>query len=126
MMAGVWAVLRIRRSESSASPPAMLGTAATEAGGGGAREAAHWWRHSASGPKAAQGPDGAAGGFCGAPRRRSPRPGVRSMTILLTGRTLTRTEVVRVARGREPVALDAAAVERMAAAREVVQQAIAH
>src|SRR5437762_98353 len=107
-MAGVRAVLRIRKSESSAGPPAMLETAATEAGGGGAREAAHWWRHSASGQRAAQGPDWAAGDICGAPRRRSPRAGARSMTVLLTGRTLTRAEVVRVARDRESVALDAA------------------
>ena len=47
------------------------------------------------------------------------------MTVVLTGRHLTRGEVVRVAREREPVSLAPAAAERMAASRAIVEAAVA-
>jgi histidine ammonia-lyase len=47
------------------------------------------------------------------------------MTVLITGRTLTLEEVVRVARRREPVRLDPSARERMAQARVVVERVVA-
>jgi histidine ammonia-lyase len=47
------------------------------------------------------------------------------MTVLLTGRDLTRDELVRVARGSEPVALDERARARMDATRAVVEAAVA-
>jgi histidine ammonia-lyase len=47
------------------------------------------------------------------------------VTVTLTGRKLTLDEVVRVARGGERVELATAAVERMRAAREVVELSIA-
>jgi histidine ammonia-lyase len=43
------------------------------------------------------------------------------MTVRLTGRNLDRDQVVRVARGREPVELDRAARERMTRSREIVR-----
>ena len=47
------------------------------------------------------------------------------MTVVLTGRTLTREDVLRVARGGETVALHPDAINRMAAARGVVERALA-
>jgi histidine ammonia-lyase len=47
------------------------------------------------------------------------------MTVALTGADLTRAELVRVARGREPVRLDERARARMDATRAVVDAAIA-
>ena len=47
------------------------------------------------------------------------------MTVVLTGRDLTRGEVVRAARDGESVVLDRAALERMAASRAVVERALA-
>src|SRR5690242_11068503 len=47
------------------------------------------------------------------------------MTVVVTGRDLTRGEVVRVARGAEPVRLDDRARARMEATRAVVDAAIA-
>src|SRR5712691_890965 len=47
------------------------------------------------------------------------------MTVTLTGHDLDRDQVVRVARGGEPVALDDRARERMTETREVVRRAIA-
>lgn len=47
------------------------------------------------------------------------------MTVELTGRDLTLDEVVRVARGAEEVTLASEAVERMRAARAVVERALA-
>jgi histidine ammonia-lyase len=47
------------------------------------------------------------------------------MTVVLTGRDLTRGELVRVARGREAVRLDEDARARMAATRTVVEAAVA-
>ena len=47
------------------------------------------------------------------------------MTVVLTGRDLTRDDVVRVARGGERVELAASAVDRMAAARGVVEERLA-
>jgi histidine ammonia-lyase len=46
------------------------------------------------------------------------------MTVVLSGLDLTIDEVVRVARGREPVELAAAAVERMRESRAVVERAV--
>src|SRR2546423_11223016 len=46
------------------------------------------------------------------------------MTVIVTGRDLTAEELVRVARSGEPVELAPAAVERMAAARAIVEQAL--
>jgi histidine ammonia-lyase len=46
------------------------------------------------------------------------------VTVLLDGRSLTVDEVVRVARGGEPVELAAAAIERMAASRAVVERVL--
>jgi len=46
------------------------------------------------------------------------------VTVVLTGRSLTRRELVRVARGDEPVALDERARARMLATRAVVERAI--
>ncbi len=47
------------------------------------------------------------------------------MPVVLTGRSLTREELVRVARHGEHVALDPAAVARMTAAREIVEERLA-
>ena len=47
------------------------------------------------------------------------------MTIVLTGKSLTLDEVVRVARGREHAEIAPEAVERMQAARAVVDRAVA-
>ena len=47
------------------------------------------------------------------------------MSVLLTGLDLTLEEVVRVARGGEPVELAPEAIERMRAARDVVESALA-
>jgi histidine ammonia-lyase len=47
------------------------------------------------------------------------------MTVLITGRSLTLDEVVRVARHREPVQLDPTARERMSRARAVVERVVA-
>lgn len=47
------------------------------------------------------------------------------MTVSITGRSLTRDEVVRVARGREPVRLDERARARMRQTRDVVERAVA-
>jgi histidine ammonia-lyase len=47
------------------------------------------------------------------------------MTVVLTGRDLTRDRLVRVARGEEEVELDPGAIERMGAARLIVETAIA-
>ena len=47
------------------------------------------------------------------------------MSVLLTGLDLTLEEVVRVARGGEPVELAPAAIERMRASRDVVESALA-
>ncbi len=47
------------------------------------------------------------------------------MTVLLTGRDLSRQQVVRVARDGEAVRLDPAAVQRMRASRSVVEEALA-
>jgi histidine ammonia-lyase len=47
------------------------------------------------------------------------------MTLALTGSGLTIDDVVRVARGGEPVSLDRAALDRMAAARAVVERTLA-
>lgn len=46
------------------------------------------------------------------------------MTVVLDGRSLTVDAVVRVARDAEPVEISPDAVERMAAAREVVERAV--
>ena len=46
------------------------------------------------------------------------------MTAILTGRDLTREQVLRVARGTEAVALDPEAVRRMRASREIVDRAL--
>jgi histidine ammonia-lyase len=46
------------------------------------------------------------------------------MTVLLNGETLTVDEVVRVARGREEVSLDAEASRRLAEARALVERAV--
>ena len=46
------------------------------------------------------------------------------MTVTLTGQDLSREQVVRVARGREPVALDDLARARMRRTRDVVRDAI--
>nr|MDP9482003.1 aromatic amino acid ammonia-lyase [Chloroflexota bacterium] len=46
------------------------------------------------------------------------------MTVTLTGRDLTRAELVRVARGGEPVELDPAAIATMTAARAVVERSV--
>jgi histidine ammonia-lyase len=47
------------------------------------------------------------------------------MTVVLTGTTLELDDVVRVARGGERVELDASALERMHASRDVVEAALA-
>ena len=47
------------------------------------------------------------------------------MTLALTGSGLTIDDVVRVARRGEPVSLDPAALDRMAAARAVVERTLA-
>lgn len=47
------------------------------------------------------------------------------MAVVLDGRSLAAEDVVRVARGREPVELAAAAVERMRTCRSVLEAAIA-
>ena len=47
------------------------------------------------------------------------------MPVIVTGRDLTRAEVVRVARGREPVRLDDRARARMSETRAVVERALA-
>ena len=47
------------------------------------------------------------------------------MTVVLTGSDLTLAELVRVARGAEPVELAPEAVERMRATRAVVEAAAA-
>jgi histidine ammonia-lyase len=47
------------------------------------------------------------------------------MTVVLSGHDLTLDEVVRVARGGEPVALAPEAVERMVDARAIVERAVA-
>ena len=47
------------------------------------------------------------------------------MTVLLTGTTLALEDVVRVAREGEPVELDAGALERMRASRDLVEAALA-
>ena len=47
------------------------------------------------------------------------------MTVVLTGSALTIDEVVRVARAAEPVAIGPGAVERMRAARTVVEEVLA-
>src|SRR5262245_41486176 len=47
------------------------------------------------------------------------------MTVTLTGTELTLDDVVRVARQGERVELDASAVERMRASRDVVEAALA-
>lgn len=47
------------------------------------------------------------------------------MPVLLTGRDLTRDDVVRVARGRERVALDPTAIARMAATRAIMRERLA-
>ena len=47
------------------------------------------------------------------------------MTLALTGSGLTIDDVVRVARGGEPVSLDPTALDRMAAARAVVERTLA-
>src|SRR5262245_10266308 len=47
------------------------------------------------------------------------------MTVVLTGTTLTLVDVVRVARAGERVELDAGALERMRASRDVVDAALA-
>jgi histidine ammonia-lyase len=44
------------------------------------------------------------------------------MTVVLTGQDLTRDQVARVARGAEPVELATAAIERMLAARSVLEE----
>ena len=49
----------------------------------------------------------------------------RAVAVLLTGATLTVDEVLRVARAGEEVRLDAAALERMRAARAVAERALA-
>ena len=46
------------------------------------------------------------------------------MTVVVTGSTLTLDEVVAVARGDVPVALDPRAIDRMEASRRVVEQAL--
>jgi histidine ammonia-lyase len=46
------------------------------------------------------------------------------MTVVLTGRDLTRAEVIRVARAGELVALDTAAIATMAASRAVVERSL--
>ena len=47
------------------------------------------------------------------------------MTVVVTGRDLTRDELVRVARGHEPVTLDDRARARMDATRAIVEAAVA-
>ena len=47
------------------------------------------------------------------------------MTVVLTGRDLLRDDVLRVAREGEPVALAPAALDRMAAARSIVEERLA-
>jgi histidine ammonia-lyase len=47
------------------------------------------------------------------------------MTVVLTGTTLALEDVVRVAREGEPVELDAGAIERMRASRDLVEAALA-
>ncbi len=47
------------------------------------------------------------------------------MTVVLTGRDLTRDQVSRVARANEPVVLDRAAIEGMRRSREIVEDALA-
>jgi histidine ammonia-lyase len=47
------------------------------------------------------------------------------MTVVVTGRDLTREQLVRVARDLEPVALDPAAADRMAATRSILESALA-
>jgi len=46
------------------------------------------------------------------------------VTVVLTGRDLDRQQLVRVARGREPVELDASARARMIRSREIVRAAL--
>ena len=46
------------------------------------------------------------------------------MTVVLTGRDLNRDQVMRVARHREKVTLDASAVEAMRRSREIVEGAL--
>src|SRR5438046_7672188 len=59
------------------------------------------------------------------PRVRHGRSGrLHGMTVLVSGRTLTRDEVVRVARTSERVHLDAAARDRMGDTRAVVERAL--
>jgi histidine ammonia-lyase len=50
--------------------------------------------------------------------------GAQPMTVVLTGRDLTRDELTRVARGREAVAFGPDVARRMAAARAVVERAL--
>jgi len=47
------------------------------------------------------------------------------MTVRITGRSLNRADLVRIARDREPVELDPAAAERMAATRSILEGALA-
>jgi histidine ammonia-lyase len=47
------------------------------------------------------------------------------VTIVISGRDLSLDELIRVARGRESVEIDAAAFDRMAASRTVVERAMA-
>ncbi len=60
----------------------------------------------------------------GGPEHVSRRCDDRALTVVLTGRTLTRDAVVRVARGRATVSLAPEALERMAAARRVAEAVI--
>jgi histidine ammonia-lyase len=46
------------------------------------------------------------------------------MTVVLTGRDLTRAQLIRVARGGEPVTLDPAAIATMAASRAIVERSL--
>lgn len=58
------------------------------------------------------------------PRRRD-QPGDQPVTVVLTGRSLGREELVRVARDGVQVRLDPEAVQRMRVTREVVDRALA-
>jgi histidine ammonia-lyase len=53
------------------------------------------------------------------------RETIRVVAITLTGNALTVDELVRVARGREPVALDAGVGPRVAAGRAIIERALA-
>ena len=46
------------------------------------------------------------------------------MRVVLTGRDLTRAELIRVARGGEPVALDPTAIATMRASRAIVERSL--